>query len=75
MQSIPAPETSRWVPRRKAQVVYAIAGGLLTADEACARYEISFDELVSWQRAVNLAGLPGLRVTQTQHYRALHARR
>jgi hypothetical protein len=75
MQSLPAPKTARWVPRRKAQVVYAIAGGLLTFDGACARYCLTFDELLGWQRAVHAAGLAGLRVTQIQHYRALHARR
>jgi hypothetical protein len=74
METIPAPETTRWVPRRKAQVVYAINGGLLSADDACARYGLSFEELLDWRRAVKQAGLPGLRVTQTQHYRALHAR-
>jgi hypothetical protein len=75
MESLPAPGTARWVPRRKAQVVYAIAGGLLTFDDACARYGLTFDELLGWQRAVHVAGLAGLRVTQTQHYRAVHARR
>jgi hypothetical protein len=75
METMPAPDTARWVARRKAQVVAAIDGGLLTVDEACARYWLTFDELVSWQRAVSFSGLPGLRVTQAQHYRALHERR
>jgi hypothetical protein len=75
METLPAPDPGRWVARRKAQVVAAIAGGLMTAEEACARYRLTFDELVSWQRAVSFSGLPGLRVTQAQHYRALQERR
>jgi hypothetical protein len=74
-ETLPPADTTRWVVRRKAQVVSAVVGGLLTADEACTRYGLSLEEFVGWQRAVNLAGLPGLRVTQTQHYRAVYERR
>ncbi len=35
---LPEPRTKRWVPRRKAQVVAAVQGGVLTLDEACHRY-------------------------------------
>ena len=34
LDSFPPPSTTRWVVRRKAEVV-AVAGGLLTVDEAC----------------------------------------
>jgi hypothetical protein len=74
-EALPPAETTRWVVRRKAQVVSAVAGGLLTIEEACARYGLSLEEFVEWQRAVHLSGLPGLRVTQTQHYRAVFERR
>jgi hypothetical protein len=33
---LPAPGTKRWVIRRKAEVVSAVRGGLLTLEEACA---------------------------------------
>ncbi len=69
MATIPARNTSRWVPARKAQVVYAVNGGLLSVDEALARYGLSREEFVSWQRLVERAGLPGLRVTQIKNYR------
>ena len=35
LDSLPPPSTTRWVVRRKAEVVAAVAGGLLTVDEAC----------------------------------------
>lgn len=74
LDNIPAPTTDRWVIRRKAQVVAAVHGGLLTSDEACNRYRISLDELSGWQRAIQRFGMAGLRVTRTQSYRALYAR-
>ena len=70
----PAPDTNRWVARRKAEVVAAVNGGMLTIEEACERYQLTLEEFASWQRAVDRAGVPGLRVTRTQHYRDLYAR-
>ena len=35
LDSLPSPTTTRWVVRRKAEVVAAVAGGLLSVDEAC----------------------------------------
>ena len=32
---LPSPRTKRWVSRRKAQVVAAVEGGLITLEEAC----------------------------------------
>jgi hypothetical protein len=74
LETLPAPETTRWVIRRKAQVVSAVQGGLLTVEEACARFGLSFEEFISWQRAVDFSGMAGLRVTRTQHYRAVQQR-
>ncbi|MHB9878641.1 CtrA inhibitor SciP [Pacificimonas sp. ICDLI1SI03] len=74
MDDLPPPSTRRWVVRRKAEVVAAVKGGMMTIDEACERYDLSLEEFTSWQRAVDRAGLAGLRVTRTQHYRALFER-
>ncbi len=71
---LPPPDTTRWVVRRKAEVVAAVNGGLLTVDEACARYTLSLEEFASWQRAVDRSGMPGLRVTRIQHYKSLYER-
>lgn len=66
---LPPPETRRWVVRRKAEVLSAINGGLLSVAEACARYRLSPEELELWQKAIDHAGVPGLRVTRIQLYR------
>lgn len=70
MLDLPSPDTKRWVPRRKAEVVAAVRGGLLTLDEACERYSLTVEEFLSWQRAITKFGLSGLRATHTQEYRA-----
>ena len=74
MESLPPAETQRWVIRRKAEVVAAVQGGLLTFEEACERYGLSLEELASWERNVDRSGMKGLRVTRMQHYRDLHER-
>ena len=74
LDSLPPPQTTRWVVRRKAEVVAAVAGGLLTVDEACKRYSLSLEEFTGWQRAVDRSGMPGLRVTRIKHYRDVYER-
>ena len=74
VDKLPPPNTTRWVVRRKAEVVAAVAGGLLTVDEVCGRYGLSLEEFAGWQRAVDRSGMPGLRVTRIQHYRDLYER-
>lgn len=75
LESLPPVATTRWVVRRKAEVVAAVTGGLLTVDEACRRYSISIEEFTSWQRAVDRSGMPGLRVTRIKHYRDQYEKR
>ncbi len=74
VDSLPAPGTTRWVVRRKAEVVAAVNGGLLSIDEVCERYGLTLEEFASWQRAVDRSGMQGLRVTRIQHYRDLYER-
>ena len=69
LDSLPPPDTKRWVIRRKAEVVAAVRAGLLSLEEACRRYTLSIEEFLSWQRLVESHGLPGLRVTRLQDYR------
>jgi Protein of unknown function (DUF1153) len=66
---LPAPGTRRWVIRRKAEVVAAVRGGLLSLEEACSRYTLTVEEFLSWQRSIDRHGLPGLRTTRIQQYR------
>ena len=53
LETLPPKTTTRWVIRRKAEVVAAVNGGLLGLSEACAFYSISPEEFALWQRAVD----------------------
>jgi len=66
---LPSPRTKRWVSRRKAQVVAAVEGGLITLEEACRRYSLTVDEFHTWENALSRYGLAGLRATHLQRYR------
>ena len=72
IESLPPPDTTRWVIRRKAEVLAAVQGGLLSIDEVCERYDLSLDEFMLWERAVKRSGMYGLRVTRLQLYKALY---
>lgn len=64
LADLPARDTKRWVSSRKALVVIAVTGGLISLDDACARYSLSVEEFLGWERAVQRHGVPGLRVTK-----------
>src|SRR6516164_10873328 len=65
---LPPPSTKRWVIRRKAEVVAAVRGGLLSLEEACSRYALNHEEFLSWQNCIDRFGLAGLRTTRIQFY-------
>jgi hypothetical protein len=69
LADLPKPDTVRWVIRRKAEVVAAVRGGLLTLDGALDRYGLSSEEFMSWQRSIESYGISGLRTTRIQQYR------
>ena len=74
--NLPPRTTTRWVASRKAQVVAAVESGLITIEEAMARYNLSLEEFASWQRAMDRGGVAGLRVAAAQrqrHERSHHA--
>lgn len=73
-ETLPPPDTCRWVASRKAQVVVAVESGLLTLDQVLARYNLSLEEFAGWQRAMDRAGVPGLRVASVRHDRAVRRR-
>ena len=70
MGELPPANTTRWVVRRKAAVVAAVQGGKITLEEALRRYQLTEEEFRAWQRAYEAHGLPGLRATRLQQYRA-----
>ena len=69
LSNLPDSNTTRWVTSRKAQVVAAIRGGLLTIEEASIRYRLTLDELAEWQASLEKHGSRGLRATFVQQYR------
>lgn len=69
-EELPPPNTKRWVIRRKAAVVSAVRSGMLTMEEACERYNLSHEELLSWQQLIEDHGVRGLRTTRLQQYRS-----
>jgi hypothetical protein len=68
ISDLPPPDIKRWVIRRKAIVVAAVRGGLLSVEEACSRYRLNPEELLSWQYYIDRYGFSGLRTTKVQAY-------
>jgi len=66
---LPPPGITRWVIRRKAEVVAGVRGGLISLDEALCIYDLSEDEFRSWQRLLDDHGMAGLRATNLKKYR------
>ena len=66
---LPPQNTKRWVIRRKAVLIAAVRGGLLSLEEACERYTLTVEEFLSWQHLIDRHGLQGLRSTRVQDYR------
>jgi hypothetical protein len=69
LRDLPPPNTRRWVIRRKAEVVAAVKGGLLTISQACAIYSLTVEEYLSWEARLDRFGLSGLRTTRAGRYR------
>ena len=67
---LPAPDTRRWVPRRKARVVAAVEGGLISEEEAFERYDITSEEYDCWKAAMSKFGMRGLCVTKINDVRS-----
>ena len=69
LADLPSLDAQRWVASRKAIVVAAVRGGLLSMSDACARYRLTTEEFLGWQTQVDRDGLQGLRATRVQEYR------
>lgn len=66
---LPDPQTRRWVASRKAAVVRAINGGLISQGEAMDMYELSDEEIATWRGNVERHGETALKATSIQRYR------
>ncbi len=69
VNDLPPPDTTRWVPRRKAEVVFGVRNGVISLEQACKRYHLSVDEFRSWERLLERHGVKGLRTTRIKNYR------
>src|SRR3954469_16334363 len=69
LADLPSPDAQRWVASRKAIVVAAVRGGLVSMSDACARYLLTTEEFLNWQTQVDRSGLRALRTTRIQEYR------
>ena len=69
LNDLPPANTQRWVIRRKAEVVAAVRGGLLSLDDACEKYGLTNEEFLAWQQSIDRYGMAGLRTTRIQQYR------
>jgi len=69
LSDLPPGDTERWVIRRKAEVVAAVRGGLLSLEDACDKYRLTSEEFLAWQKSIDQHGLAGLRTTRIQQYR------
>ena len=66
---LPDARTRRWVASRKAAVVRAVAGGLISRDEALKFYDLSGEEFDTWHAKVEQHGESALKATSVQRYR------
>ena len=64
---LPSASLKRWTVYRKAEIVAAIRGGLLSLEDACERYSLTAAELISWQWAIGRDSTcrGGTRATRT----------
>ena len=65
----------RWVASRKAAVVAAVSSGKITIEEACRRYQVSEEEFLAWQQALEIFGILGLHAGRIQRQRRLRLSR
>ena len=66
---LPPIATTRWVAKRKLQIVQAVSAGLISAERVCERYGLSDDELKEWCSAMAMHGAGALQATKLQLYR------
>ena len=69
LENLPPSDTKRWVIRRKAELVAAVHGELISLEEVCERYQLSEEEFRSWEKSLAKLGVRGLRTTKLQQNR------
>ena len=69
LSDLPSRTTSRWVAQHKKNVANAVLYGLIEFEDACIRYDLSEEELLSWLKSMKFHGLDALKATRLQQYR------
>jgi hypothetical protein len=59
----------RWTALRKAALVANIEAGQLSIEEACERYALSIEEVLSWQIRLAQHGVDALQVNKVKQHR------
>ena len=54
---LPSAKTQRWSLKLKADVIAAVKGGLISVEEATARYQLNQEKLIAWKNEVEEADL------------------
>jgi hypothetical protein len=70
LADLPDPNTRRWVPSRKAMVIAAVNGGLISMEEACKKYNLSVEEFLEWKTAEEYGDLRISRIPEFRRQRA-----
>jgi hypothetical protein len=65
---LPPAGFQRWTPRKKAIVVVAVRGGLISLEDVCKRYSLTAEEFSIWRQAFEAGGIRGLRVTKIRRH-------
>src|SRR2546430_11911985 len=63
----------RWTIRRKVALLEALQKGAVSVEEASERYQLSVEELRTWERDFERYGMYGLRATRVQIYRGVRS--
>jgi hypothetical protein len=61
---LPPARGARWTPMRKVDLIAAILGGVITLDDAKARYALTTEELSEWRRGLAAGGVKGLKASR-----------
>jgi len=70
LHDLPARDV-RWSKKRKAQVVAAVRGNLISFDEAVRRYGLSPDEFIGWESEVLVFLAARQHATERRDFRLL----
>lgn len=65
------PPGKRWSAYRKTRLLNAIDAGVVRIEDACARYDLSFDEVNEWRDRFYQAGTDGMKASCKRHRRAI----